>query len=77
MNYLQNMNFEERLNYILSSPNNKNTRNHALTAAALWQQVLANPGFRFNKSSPNFRRIQNKMTTILRTRVAPSPHKRN
>jgi len=77
MNYLNDINFEGRLNWILSTPNNAPNRNQAHQAVAMWEAILRNPGFRFNKSSPNFRRIQNKVTAIMRTKTAPTPRRKN
>jgi hypothetical protein len=78
MNYLNNINFEGKLNHILNSNNNANTRMRARHAMAEWEHLLRHPGLRFNKSSLNFKRIQNKITTIMRTRArSPSPKRRS
>ena len=82
MNYLNNINFEGKLNHILNSNNTPNTRMRARHAMAEWEHLLRHPGLRFNKSSPNFKRIQNKITTIMRTRArsprrSPSPNRKS
>lgn len=77
MNYLNDIDFEARLNWVLSSPNNATNRNQAHQTVAMWEAILRNPGFRFNKSSPNFRRIQNKVTEIMRTKIASTPRRKN
>jgi hypothetical protein len=78
MNYLRNINFEEKLNHILSSNNTANNRMRARHALAEWEHLLRNPGLRFNKSSPNYKRIQNKITSIMRTRArSPSPKRKS
>lgn len=82
MNYLNSINFEGKLNRILISNNTANTRMLARHALAEWEQLLRHPGLRFNKSSLNYKRIQNKITSIMRNRTrsprrSPSPKRKS